>query len=424
MLTRLALLALCASMATAENYAVLVCGSNTYQNYRHHADIAHAYQILTRGGVKAENIITMMYDDVPHSSDNPFPGKLYNKPAKTMEEANEVYGAVKDHIDYKGSDVNPSNFIAVMTGDSEAAHGKKVLQSGPDDNVFVYFADHGGTGSIAFPGFSLLHEKQLHAALDKMYEKKMYKELVFYMEACESGSMWENLRNDRNIYALSAANAKESSWATYCEGAVVAGTNLYTCMGDLFSVNWMENDDVTDLTSETLQTQFEKVKKLTTKSHVLQWGQRKMSSEDASAFEGTGKTAPSSVEMERSENDSVDSRDIGLVTLYNLYVTAEAAERPARAAALIAEIQHREDADAKFAGLAAKLALPADASSSMKTPYRDCHMPAHEAVVKYCGGYSDYSLKHSNVIAKACNHWKGDSAKVIRAVMSVCGYSY
>ena len=27
----------------------------------------------------------------------------------------------------------------------------KTIKSGPDDNVFVYFADHGGPGLVAFP---------------------------------------------------------------------------------------------------------------------------------------------------------------------------------------------------------------------------------------------------------------------------------
>lgn len=50
---------------------------------------------------------------------------------------------------------------------------------------------------------------------------------------------------------MSAANATESSWATYCPasygmndgGSIVNGTDLGVCLGDLFSVNWMENLD-------------------------------------------------------------------------------------------------------------------------------------------------------------------------------------
>jgi glycosylphosphatidylinositol transamidase (GPIT) subunit GPI8 len=40
-----ALAALALPTARADHYAVLVAGSHTYGNYRHHADVAHAYQV-------------------------------------------------------------------------------------------------------------------------------------------------------------------------------------------------------------------------------------------------------------------------------------------------------------------------------------------------------------------------------------------
>ena len=40
---------------------------------------------------------------------------------------------------------------------------------------------------------------------------------VVLVQACESGSMFEGLLpTDLDIYATTAANAKESSWGTYC----------------------------------------------------------------------------------------------------------------------------------------------------------------------------------------------------------------
>ena len=40
--------------ATTDNWAVLVAGSNTYANYRHQADICHAYQVVLSKGVPPE----------------------------------------------------------------------------------------------------------------------------------------------------------------------------------------------------------------------------------------------------------------------------------------------------------------------------------------------------------------------------------
>ena len=107
-----------------------------------------------------------------------------------------------------------------------------------------------------------------------MHDTKMYKEMVLYIEACESGSMFDKtLKDDINVYAVTAANAHESSWGTYCPPQdKVRGKSLRTCLGDLFSVNWMENADAYEPDSETLDGQFDIVKKLTTKSHVLRFG--------------------------------------------------------------------------------------------------------------------------------------------------------
>ena len=54
----------------------------------------------------------------------------------------------------------------------------------------------------------------------------MYNELEFYLEACESGSMFENLLEDElSIFATTAANPHESSFAYYYNSTL--GMNLY-----------------------------------------------------------------------------------------------------------------------------------------------------------------------------------------------------
>lgn len=65
------------------------------------------------------------------------------------------------------------------------------------------------------------------------------------METCESGSMFINLPDSWRVYALSAANPTESSWGTYCppDDDLINGEHLGTCLGDEFSVTFMENVD-------------------------------------------------------------------------------------------------------------------------------------------------------------------------------------
>ncbi|GAB4854406.1 hypothetical protein Ancab_022992 [Ancistrocladus abbreviatus] len=71
-------------------WAVLVSGSTGYENYRHQANVCHAYQILKKGGLKEENIIVFMYDDVAFDKENPRPGVLINRP-----NGEDVYAGVK-----------------------------------------------------------------------------------------------------------------------------------------------------------------------------------------------------------------------------------------------------------------------------------------------------------------------------------------
>jgi legumain len=240
----------------SDHWAVIVVGSNGYYNYRHQADGCHAYQVLKKSGIPTEQIIMLSYNDVASDSENPFPGQLFNKP----DGPDVNLGC---HIDYNGTDVTPENFLSVLKGDSAAMAGKgngKVLKSNENSKVFVNFVDHGAPGLIAFPN-KYLYANDLNTTITYMHENKMYDQLVLYIEACESGSMFDGILSDKiNAYAVTAANPTESSFGTYCyPDEVVNGTHLNTCLGDLFSVKWLENVESSDLTKETLETQFSKV---------------------------------------------------------------------------------------------------------------------------------------------------------------------
>ena len=120
-------------------------------------------------------------------------------------------------------------------------------------------------------GTKKLYADKLHDAYKYMHENNMYNQMTVYIEACESGSMFEKvLEDDINIYGVSASNSHSSSWASYCSpDNKVDGKSIGSCLGDLFSTNWMEDADAADIKTETLQEQYESVKEKTTKSPVL-----------------------------------------------------------------------------------------------------------------------------------------------------------
>ncbi|NXA37103.1 LGMN protein, partial [Eudromia elegans] len=99
-----------------KHWVVIVAGSNGWYNYRHQADVCHAYQIVHRNGIPDEQIIVMMYDDIADNDENPTKGIVINRPNGT-----DVYAGVPK--DYTKEDVTPKNFLAVLRGDAEAMKG-------------------------------------------------------------------------------------------------------------------------------------------------------------------------------------------------------------------------------------------------------------------------------------------------------------
>ena len=255
------------------NWAVLVAGSYGYENYRHQSDVFHAYHILINHGFNKDNIIVFAYDDIANNRRNPFPGKVFNAP-----NGQDVYNGVE--IDYRGEDVTPQNFISVITGDKDAVSGigsGRVLESTRDDNVFIYFSDHGADGLIAFPKAYLFANK-LNTAIKQMHEISMYNKLVFYLEACYSGSMFADLlQQDINVYATTAAGTHESSFSAYCGGqAIVNNTYIMSCLGDEYSVTWMQNSDTIDMDKTTLGEQIDFTKNRVLSSHCQEYGDTSM----------------------------------------------------------------------------------------------------------------------------------------------------
>jgi legumain len=350
----------------------------------------------------------MQYDDIANDRENPFKGQVFNKPTKVGTPGVDVYGGCKK--DYTGKWVTPEMFVAVMTGDDSKTGGRPVLKSTAQDRVFINFVDHGGTGIIAFPDGSTMSSKTLNAALKTMFDKKMYSKLVFYMEACESGSMFAGqLSPDLNIYVTTAANAVESSWGTYCPpDDKVDGKELNTCLGDLYSVNWMENADEVG-PKESLQDQYTKVKTETTKSHVMQYGNTSWTSEPIGNYLGdTTQTQMMPTEQARSASSNVKSSDIPMHLAYYKYLRAGSDDFEGRkklALELQRHITRHMEVDQLFMNLATKAnkrdAFFANAQMPVVCDDRCC-TKLRDAFSTYCGGFDDYVLKYQRVIVNVC----------------------
>eukprot|EP00746_Dinoflagellata_sp_MGD_P005263 gnl/MRDRNA2_/MRDRNA2_110198_c0_seq1.p1 gnl/MRDRNA2_/MRDRNA2_110198_c0~~gnl/MRDRNA2_/MRDRNA2_110198_c0_seq1.p1 ORF type:complete len:442 (-),score=102.21 gnl/MRDRNA2_/MRDRNA2_110198_c0_seq1:41-1366(-) len=426
MLTALSLAFLASAHAT--HWFVIMAGSNGYANYRHQADTCHAYQIALKHGIPKSNIIHLAFDDIANNKQNPFKGKIFNKPASNGV---DVYEGCK--IDYTGKDVNAKNFLKVLKGDSTASG--PVLKSTSNDKVFVYFADHGGPGILGVPTGMFRQNPPIHAAdvndaLMDMHQKGMYKELLFYVEACESGSIFAKLLKAPNVKAVTAANPTQSSWGTYCPPMdKVNGKHLKSCLGDQFSVHWMEDADVADFSSETLLQQITRVTKETNKSHVMQYGDHTEDSEVLNQFEGSSASGPArAFALADDDNSAVRARDIEVHLAYwNLQSAETEAERKEMEAALFKLLEQRKAVDDLFFRIAmsvtaddaqrAKMMMEGDIEGITKV---ECHKESLFAYMDHCGNLTDYSMRHSRLFVNLCEaEWP--SNQITKGITDVCG---
>ncbi|KAM7256399.1 hypothetical protein ACFE04_012140 [Oxalis oulophora] len=402
-------------------WAVLIAGSNGYWNYRHQSDVCHAYQLLKKGGLKDENIVVFMYDDIANNEENPRPGVIINSP-----DGPDVYQGVPK--DYTGDDVTVDNFFAVLLGNKSALTGGsgKVVDSGPNDHIFVYYTDHGGPGVLGMPTNPYLYADDLVDVLKKKHAAGTYKSLAFYLEACESGSIFEGLLPEGlNIYATTASNAEESSWGTYCPGEYPSPPIEYeTCLGDLYSVAWMEDGDVHNLRTETLHQQYELVKRRTANensgygSHVMQYGDIGLSKEHLVLYMGTNPANDNYTFVDenslRPPTKAVNQRDADLVHFWDKYRKApEGSLRKVEAQKQVIEaMSHRAHIDHSIK-LVGRLLFGIENGNNMLNSVRPAGLPLVDdwkclktlvrTFESHCGSLSQYGMKHMRSIANICN---------------------
>nr|AWD84471.1 asparaginyl endopeptidase 1 [Petunia x hybrida] len=401
-------------------WAILLAGSNGYWNYRHQADICHAYQLLKKGGLKDENIVVFMYDDIANNEENPRPGIIINSP-----HGEDVYKGVPK--DYTGDDVTVDNFLAVILGNKAALSGGsgKVVNSGPNDHIFIYYSDHGGPGVLGMPTDPYLYANDLIDVLKKKHASGTYKSLVFYLEACESGSIFEGLLPEGlNIYATTASNAEESSWGTYCPGEYPSPPIEYeTCLGDLYSIAWMEDSDIHNLRTESLKQQYHLVKDRTANgnpfygSHVMQYGDLNLSKNPLFVYMGTNPAndnytfgADNSLRVSKV----VNQRDADLLHFwYKFRKAPEGSARKFEAQKQLNEaISHRMHLDNSIA-LVGKLLFGIKNVPEVLSSVRpagqplvddwDCLKSYVRTFETHCGSLSQYGMKHMRSIANICN---------------------
>uniref|UniRef100_A0A2K5PPQ8 Legumain n=1 Tax=Cebus imitator TaxID=2715852 RepID=A0A2K5PPQ8_CEBIM len=172
----------------------------------------------------------------------------------------DVYKGVPK--DYTGEDVTPQNFLAILRGDAEAVKGI-------------------GSGKVL-----------------------------------KSGPQDHVVRLNHPLHVQTQNVPKD--------GACYYDEKRSTCLGDWYSVNWMEDSDVEDLMKETLRKQYHLVKSHTNTSHVMRYGNKTISTMKVMQFQGMKHNAISPISLPPvTRLDLTPSPDVPLMIRKRKQLTEE-----------------------------------------------------------------------------------------------------
>ncbi|XP_005083688.1 GPI-anchor transamidase [Mesocricetus auratus] len=188
------------------NWAVLVCTSRFWFNYRHVANTLSVYRSVKRLGIPDSHIVLMLADDMACNARNPKPATVFSH--KNMEL--NVYGDDVE-VDYRSYEVTVENFLRVLTGRVPPSTPRsKRLLSDDRSNILIYMTGHGGNGFLKFQDSEEITNIELADAFEQMWQKRRYNELLFIIDTCQGASMYERFYSP-NIMALASSQVGEDS---------------------------------------------------------------------------------------------------------------------------------------------------------------------------------------------------------------------
>merc|ERR1712070_884224 len=242
-----------------------------------------------------------------------------------------------------------------------------------------------------------------------------------------------------NVVAVTAANAAESSYGYYCfPHDTVNGKRIGSCLGDVFSIKWMEDSDRGFMATETVAQQISKVRREVSKSHVQQFGDSSViGAEVIGEFEGynvgnasklSGAMNSLAILEDGFAHSAVNSRDIDVHLAYSKMQQAVTLQQRREAQTAVASVVgERMALDEKFMRIA-MLAVNGDRVKAQAMIDGDlealgnvgCHVHALEVVVESCGALDDYTMRYSRLFANLCSVANLPNEKIEQAVRAVC----
>ncbi|KAG5178685.1 hypothetical protein JKP88DRAFT_269135 [Tribonema minus] len=195
------------------NWAVLVCTSRYWFNYRHIANTLAIYRTVKQLGIQDSHIILMLADDMPCNARNSYRGHLYHG------EENHFQSYSDDvEVDYRGDEVTAAAFLRLLTGRVPPTDPfSKSLRTDAASNVLVYMSGHGGDGFLKFQDANEVSAQELGDALADMRASGRYGRVLMMVDTCQAGSLFSAVAAP-GVVCVGSSSLGENSYAHRVDG--------------------------------------------------------------------------------------------------------------------------------------------------------------------------------------------------------------
>lgn len=233
--------------ANGNNWALLVCASRWWYNYRHAANTLSIYRTVKRLGIPDSQIILMLADDMACDVRNREAAAVFNSREKLLN----LYGDDVDiEVDYRGYDVNVENFLRLLSGRHEPSTQKsKRLLTDSNSNLLVYLTGHGGDEFLKFQDAEEIKSQDIADAFEQMRLQQRFRNIFFMADTCQAATLYSRFYTP-NIIAVGSSQLGENSYSHQSDrdlGVALIDRFTYFALEFLESVNVTSDRSLADL---------------------------------------------------------------------------------------------------------------------------------------------------------------------------------
>lgn len=200
--------------ALTAQYAVLVQGSNGWNNYRHQADVLSVYQMLKTKGFDDDHIILIIDKALASDAMNPEPGII-----RAEDGGNDLMAGCS--MDYDNADISPSDISNILLG-VKTDKTPVVLPKDAGQNVLLFWSGHGhnhannGADELVWRNADVgrgMTADLLRQTISLMHQQGQYRKMFVLTEPCFSEAVITPLVGIPGVLAMSSAGTFEQSFA-------------------------------------------------------------------------------------------------------------------------------------------------------------------------------------------------------------------